>query len=87
MHVLSIKYHLMKTQMERKLKHGYEFFCVNVHKRYDSAQNTLFEMDGEVKFKRGFFDRFSNVIHKLLQEHGVHYTIDLFSKSVLVSWV
>ncbi len=45
----------------------------------------LFEMDGEVKFSKSFFDRFSNDIHKLLQEHGVHHTIDLLSKSALVS--
>lgn len=36
-----VKYHLMKTQMESKLKHGYEFFCVNVHKSYKSGQNLL----------------------------------------------
>jgi hypothetical protein len=76
----------MKTQMERKLKHGYQFFCVNVHKLQELQKFiTLFDMDGEVKFSRSFFDRFSNDIHKLLKEHGVHHTIDLLSKSALVS--
>jgi hypothetical protein len=46
---------------------------------------TLFEMDGEVKFSRSYIDRFSNDIHKLFQEHGVHHTIDLLSKSAFVA--
>ncbi len=82
-----VQYHLTKTKMERELKHGYEFFRVNVHKSYKSGQSLLHYLRwmGKSSSQRSFFDIFSNDIHKLLQEHGVHHTIDLLSKSALVS--